>query len=661
MKVLLVAVNAKYIHSNLAVYCLKSYAASKGYAVELAEYTINQQPGEVLRDLYERNADVVAFSCYIWNIEFIKNLIKDYKKVRPDSELWLGGPEVSYRGEALLKELPEVRGVMVGEGEETFAKLIGLYEMWQKETAAERQKGTASGSQKETAGKNVPADGKALAPAWEELPGIVVCKDGKEILTTKPAPPLDFSRLPFPYGDGNISVPETVRDNSFLCKKDELSKWEQGLDKRKKTVDNQLANNPEQWNTSLDSFKNRIIYYESSRGCPFSCAYCLSAIDKRVRFRDMDLVKRELNFFLDMQVPQVKFIDRTFNVNGPRTMELLRFIKENDNGITNFHCEIAAELLTAEQIELLRSLRPGLVQLEIGVQSTNVETLEAVNRKAELALLKEKVVAVREKNNVHIHLDLIAGLPKEDLLSFKNSFNEVYRMRPHQLQLGFLKVLSGAPMEQMAAENDILYQSTPPYEVLSTRWLSFGDIILLKKVEELVEIYYNSGQFVYSMMYLQHFFDTPFALYEALAEYYEEQKLVGMKISRNRRYEILLEFAKIELQKSIVEFLAEAVALSESETHVFEEILFYDYCLREKPKSRPAFAVHSQLDKHALKEAYHSFGVKREEEGMHDIEKFSFDPVETAEQGCKAGEPCRILFSYEKKDAMYGQATTRQW
>ena len=605
MKVLLVAVNAKYIHSNLAVYCLKSYAASKGYAVELAEYTINQQPGEVLRDLYERNADVVAFSCYIWNIEFIKNLIKDYKKVRPDSELWLGGPEVSYRGEALLKELPEVRGVMVGEGEETFAKLIGLYETWQKEAV--------------TGWRNETEAGKALAPAWEELPGIVVRKGRNKILTTKPALPLDFSRLPFPYGDGSVSAPETV--------------------------DNQPMNDTEQWNTSLASFKNRIIYYESSRGCPFSCAYCLSAIDKRVRFRDMDLVKRELAFFLEMQVPQVKFIDRTFNVNGPRTMELLTFIKENDNGITNFHCEIAAELLTAEQIELLRSLRPGLVQLEIGVQSTNVETLGAVNRKTELALLKEKVAAVREKNNVHIHLDLIAGLPKENLASFRNSFNEVYRMRPHQLQLGFLKVLSGAPMEQMAAENDILYQSAPPYEVLSTRWLSFGDIILLKKVEELVEIYYNSGQFVYSMMYLQHFFDTPFALFEELAEYYEEQKLADMKISRGKRYEILMDFVRTKENEQL---------------RILEEILFYDYCLREKPKARPAFAVHSQLDKHALKEAYLSFGVKREEEGMHDIEKFSFDPVETAKQGCKAGGPCRILFSYEKKDAMYGQATTRQ-
>ena len=403
MKILLAAVNAKYIHSNLAVYCLKSYAASKGQEAEIAEYTINQQTEEVLRDLYERNADVVAFSCYIWNIEFIKAVIKDYKKIRPQCEIWLGGPEVSYRAEELLAELPEVRGVMVGEGEEIFAKLAKAY--------------------REELSLN-------------EISGIAVRENNGEILTTEPAEPLDFSALPFPYGDENLSF-----------------------------------------------FDNRIIYYESSRGCPFSCAYCLSSLDKRVRFRNMDLVKKELKFFLDRQVPQVKFIDRTFNINGPRTVELLQFIKENDNAITNFHFEVAAELLTKEQIELLNSLRPGLVQLEIGVQSTNSETLTAVNRKTELSELKKTVAAVRKKNNVHIHLDLIAGLPKEDLDSFKKSFNEVYEMNPHQLQLGFLKVLSGAPMEGMAAENEIVYQSAPPYEVLSTNWLSYEDIILLKKVE----------------------------------------------------------------------------------------------------------------------------------------------------------------------------------
>ena len=584
MKILLAAVNAKYIHSNLAVYCLKSYAASKGQEAEIAEYTINQQPGEVLRDLYERNADVVAFSCYIWNIEFIKTVIKDYKKIRPQCEIWLGGPEVSYRAEELLTELPEVRGVMVGEGEGTFAKLAKAYR---------------------EAEQNGMMHFCGDMP-WDEIPGIVVRENNGEILTTEPALPLDFSALPFPYGDENLSF-----------------------------------------------FDNRIIYYESSRGCPFSCAYCLSSLDKRVRFRNMDLVKKELGFFLERRVPQVKFIDRTFNINGPRTVELLQYIKENDNGITNFHFEVAADLLTKEQIELLNSLRPGLVQLEIGVQSTNIDTLDAVNRKTELAALKKTVAAVREKNNVHIHLDLIAGLPKEDLESFKNSFNEVYEMNPHQLQLGFLKVLSGAPMEGMAAENEIVYQSAPPYEVLSTRWLSYDDIILLKKVEELVEVYYNSGQFVYSMMYLQKYATSSFELYEQLAAYYEEKNYAWLKISRNKRYEILWEFAKGKL------FAEKAVGntVSEMTTNIiFSEIIFFDYCLREKPKSRPCFAVQSRLSKQELKETYLSFEVKREEEGMHDIEKFSFDPVKTAECGLMTGESCLVLFSYERREAMYGGA-----
>jgi len=579
MKFLLAAVNAKYIHSNLAVYCLKSYAASKGYDVEIVEYTINQQTGEVLRDLYQKRADLVAFSCYIWNIEFIKSIIKDYKKLCSQCEIWLGGPEVSYRTEEILTELPEVRGVLVGEGEETFAKLVALY------TGME-------------CNQEISTVNEAFGESnWSNLPGIVFREDNGAIFGTKQAKPLDFSRLPFPYGDENLSF-----------------------------------------------FENRIIYYETSRGCPFSCAYCLSAIDKKVRFRDMELVKQELQFFLEKRVPQVKFIDRTFNINAERTVELLQFIKDNDNGITNFHFEVAAELLTREQIEVLNSLRPGLVQLEIGVQSTNKETLVKINRKTKLTVLKKNVADVRKKNNVHIHLDLIAGLPMEDLESFKNSFNEVYGMNPHQLQLGFLKVLSGAPMEGMAAENDIIYQSSPPYEVLSTKWLSYDDIILLKKVEELVEVYTNSGQFVYSMMHLQHFAETPFALFEQLAEFYEENSYAGVKLSRKKRYEILWEFAERKIS-------AETFSIQ-----VFSEILFFDYCLREKPKSRPYFVKHNPLDKQALKEIYTSFGVKREEEGMHDIEEFSFDPVRTAKHGVVKGKPCYVLFSYEQREAMYGGA-----
>lgn len=592
MKILLAAVNAKYIHSNLAVYCLKSYAASKGQDAEIAEYTINQQTGDVLRDLYERNADVVAFSCYIWNIEFIKTVICDYKKLRPKSEIWLGGPEVSYRAEEILTELPEVRGVMVGEGEETFAKLTALYKK-------------AEGSDVcytdcETFGHSI----------WSSVNGIVLRDDTGVIFGTEPALPPDFSRLPFPYGE---EIPA--------------------------------------------SFENRIIYYESSRGCPFSCAYCLSAIDKRVRFRDMDLVKQELRFFLDKQVPQIKFIDRTFNINVARTIELLQFIKENDNGITNFHFEVAAELLTKEQIEILNSLRPGLVQLEIGVQSANKATLALINRKTGLTELKKTVAAVRKKNNVHIHLDLIAGLPKEDLESFKHSFNEVYCMNPHQLQLGFLKVLSGAPMEEMAAENEIVYQKKPPYEVLFTRWLSYDDIILLKKVEELVEVYTNSGQFVYSMMYLQHFVCTPFELFERLARFYDENNYAGLKLSRNKRYEILWEFAEREILTTEMSMENPDVVGEESiRRSAFSEILFFDYCLREKPKSRPGFVIQTQMDKQTLKEVYASLKVKREEEGMHDIETFSFEPARTAKHGKIKGKPCHVLFSYGQREAMYGGA-----
>ena len=578
MKVLLVAVNAKYIHSNLAIYCLKSYAMSKGYEVELAEYTINQPIGDILRDLYKKNADVVGFSCYIWNIEYIKVLLKDYKKICPETELWLGGPEVSYRAKEFLFEFPEVRGIMVGEGEETFCRLISFYNEFIYDGMTDE------------------------IQELSKIPSIVFQQDGM-VIETPIGQPLDFFSLPFPYGNGSISVEDTI---------------------------------------DFTPFEHRIVYYESSRGCPFSCAYCLSSIDKQVRFRDIELVKKEWKFFLEKKIPQIKLIDRTFNINPKRTLELLNFIKENDNGITNFHFEVAGELLTKEQIEVIASLRAGLVQLEIGVQSTNAETLEAIHRKTELSVLKEKIALLRENENVHIHLDLIAGLPYENMSSFIQSFNDVYAMKPHQLQLGFLKVLSGSPMEQMTKEHQIVYQSTSPYEVFTTKWLSFEEIIRLKNVEEMVEVYYNSGQFLYSIQYLLHSFETPFAFYEALANFYEINSYFGEKLARKRRYEILLEFAKQFLE----------------ETDVLEELLLYDYCLREKLKGSLSFATRNRIEKQELKESYIVFGIKKEEEGMHDIEKFSFDPVMTAYWGKQTGAPCKVLFSYEEREPMYGQAKT---
>ncbi len=589
MKVLLVAVNAKYIHSNLAIYCLKSYVMSKGYEVELVEYTINQPIGDILRDLYKKNADVVGFSCYIWNIEYIKVLLKDYKKICPKTELWLGGPEVSYRAKELLLEFPEVRGIMVGEGEETFFHLISFYHKYLDTCMSDE-------IQKE---KINNVDISKLS----EIPSIVFQNEDKTIIETVMGQPLDFSSLPFPYGTGSISVEDTL---------------------------------------DFTPFEHRIVYYESSRGCPFSCAYCLSSIDKRVRFRDIELVKKEWKFFLDKKIPQIKLIDRTFNVNPNRTLELLHFIKEHDNGMTNFHFEVAAELLTTEQIEVLASLRAGLVQLEIGIQSTNVETLEAVHRKTELSVLKEKIALLRENENVHIHLDLIAGLPYEDMTSFIQSFNDVYEMKPHQLQLGFLKVLSGSPMEQMTKEHNIVYQNTSPYEVLTTKWLSFEEMILLKNVEEMVEVYYNSGQFLYSIQYLLYSFETPFTFYEALANFYETNFYFGEKLARKKRYEILLEFAKQFLE----------------ETEILEELLLYDYCLREKLKGSLSFAIRNRIEKQKLKESYIAFGIKKEEEGMHDIEQFSFDPIMTAFWGKQTGAPCKVLFSYEEREPMYGQAKT---
>lgn len=422
MKVLLTAVNAKYIHSNLAIYSMKAYAEQKGCPgaeIQLAEYTINQQQDGILRGIYEKKPDLLCFSCYIWNISFVRELIRDVKKILPKTRIWVGGPEVSYDAEDFLKEMPQVTGVICGEGEETFAEVVRTYAQWEK--------------QEQEPGK--------LA----DVPGIVY-RDGEKLVFTGNRDILNMDELVFPY-------------------------------------------------ENLSLFEHKIIYYESSRGCPFSCSYCLSSIDKKLRFRSVFLVKKELQFFLDHQVPQVKFVDRTFNCKKEHAMEIWKYIKEHDNSITNFHFEIAADLLTEEEIGLIAAMRPGLIQLEIGVQSTNERTLQEIRRKTSFQEICKKVRAVAEGENVHQHLDLIAGLPYEDYKSFQKSFCDVYALRPQQLQLGFLKVLKGAYMEEMADAYGCVYKSKEPYEVLKTKWLTYGEISRLKGIEEMTEVYYNSGQF----------------------------------------------------------------------------------------------------------------------------------------------------------------------
>ena len=494
MKILLVACNAKYIHSNLAVYDLQAYASDYADHIVLKEYTINQQKDDIMRDIYLEHPDVVCVSCYIWNLSFAKELMADLIKILPGADFWAGGPEVSYDAEKFLTENSEFKGVMVGEGEETFKELAGYY---------------------------VEKNPQNL----KDMTGICY-RDGDQIIHNGWRQIMDLSSIPFIYKD-------------------------------------------------LSEFKNRIIYYESSRGCPFSCSYCLSSIDKKLRFRDTETVKKELQFFIDNKVPQVKFVDRTFNCKHDHAMAIWKYINEHDNGVTNFHFEISADLLREEELQEMSTMRPGLIQLEIGVQSTNLDTIKAIHRTMDFEKLKGIVDRIHSFGNIHQHLDLIAGLPYEDYDSFRHSFNDVYALKPQQLQLGFLKVLKGSHMMEMCREYGIVYKTQEPYEVLSTKWLDYDHVLKLKTVENMVEVYYNSGQFQNTLEYLENFFPDAFSIYERLGSFYMEKGYGDVSHTRMRRYEILLEFLE-----DVPEISMDQV----------KDQMVYDLYLRENLKSRPGFA-----------------------------------------------------------------------
>ena len=543
MKILLAACNAKYIHSNLAVYDLKAYSSDYDEHVILREYTINQPKDEILKDIYSSGADVVCFSCYIWNISFVRELIRDLVKILPKTAFWAGGPEVSYDAEKFLTEMPEMTGVMVGEGEKTFHDLLEFY-----------------------------IDGK---DSLEEISGIAY-RTGDKIIHNGWRELMDLSAIPFVY-------------------------------------------------EHLEKFENRIIYYESSRGCPFSCSYCLSSIDKKLRFRDLELVKKELQFFLDHRVPQVKFVDRTFNCKHEHAMTIWKYILEHDNGVTNFHFEISADLLREEEMELMSQMRPGLIQLEIGVQSTNPETIRAIHRHMDLKKLEHCVNRVHSFRNIHQHLDLIAGLPYEDYDTFHQSFNDVYQMKPDQLQLGFLKVLKGSLMQKEAEVYGIVYKEKEPYEVLSTNWLTYGEVLKLKMVESMVEVYYNSGQFWHTLEYLVPFEKDAFTFYEKLGSFYEKKGYSEISHSRMRRYEILLEYLQEE---------------TDVPTEVAAQKMLYDLYLREKLKNRPAFAS----DQKQYETAVWNYRKNNQVSKTAHIEVFENGTV--------------ILFDYEKRDPLSNNAYT---
>ena len=569
MKTVLVAINAKYIHSNLAVYSLRSYARTFGYEPELLEFTINQQKDQILKGIYEAKPDLLCFSCYIWNLSYAEEIIEDIKKILPKVTIWAGGPEVSYDAPKFLKRHPEVDGIMCAEGEKTLTELISYYEI-----------------------------GKSQGKSLDGINGIVY-QENKTIHQTPLRDIMNMDDLVFPYED-------------------------------------------------LKDFEHKIIYYESSRGCPFSCSYCLSSIDKKLRFRSFSLVEKELEFFLAHKVPQVKFVDRTFNCKKSHAMAIWTYIKEHDNGITNFHFEVAADLLTEDEIALIQTMRPGLIQLEIGVQSTNEKTLAEIHRKTDFEEITRKVKAVQKGENVHQHLDLIAGLPYENYESFGHSFNDVYALKPEQLQLGFLKVLKGSYMAEAAEGYGCVHKAKPPYEVLGTRWLSYEEILKLKGVEEMVEVYYNSGQFQKTIRAMEHLFETAFSMYEELADFYEKNGYNEVSHTRIRRYEILQEFLREK----------------EANLEYFKQLMIFDLYARENMKTRPQWANDLSAYKMQILDFY-----KKEEENpklltdyqsyqarqtikMTHIEVFTYDVINENEE--KGAYP--VLFDYKKRSPLTNDA-----
>ena len=620
MKFLLAAINAKYIHSNPVVYSLRAFARTKipGADIEIGEYTINHQMDLILQDIYRRKPDFIGFSCYIWNISYIMEIVRDVKKVLPEAEIWLGGPEVSYDAKKVLTREPDVRGIMRGEGELTFTELVRAYLRREKTSvpdgytgesfrgqAKEETSGCAENTRmpENAEGENAHSDRLDLS----QIPGITYRAANGEIEEHGPQRLLSLDEIPFYYDD-------------------------------------------------MAGFENRIVYYESSRGCPFSCSYCLSSIDKTVRFRSLDLVLPELQFFLDHKVPQVKFVDRTFNCKREHTLGIWRYLVEHDNGITNFHFEVSADIFDEEELELIGKMRPGLIQLEIGVQSTNPDTIREIHRHMDLVKLKRAVDRVYDYRNTHQHLDLIAGLPYENYESFMRSFDDVYRMRPDQLQMGFLKVLKGSYMEEQVAAYDLKYRGIPPYEVLSTKWLPYSDVIRLKGVEDMVEVYYNSGQFPATMKLLEKRFQRPSEIFVNLAEYYEKNGLTGISHSRLARYEILYRFLEEDMREEERDHVTAAKVPETGQPSLadFRDSLMYDLYVRENIKSRPSFAS----DQSPYKKEVREFFMAEEENPKWLTDYAGFDSRQMAKMAHleHMEDGTFVLFDYKKRDPLSGNA-----
>ena len=654
MRFLLCGINAKYIHSNLAIFSLKAYADRKkiaGAEIILKEYTINNYVEDILQDLYEEKADVVIFSCYIWNISFVRELAAELKKVSPDVKIWAGGPEVSYAANKFLMENPAFDLIMQGEGEEVFSELIRLTV---EEKCRIRDVYKQSESEKVLSG---------IVEKRYSIEGKQAVKEEKDIEDKHFA------------GEDNV-YPTNYIDMSKLQKLQGIAVWDFSGEAALGNAESNIGNKTKIINTgfatlmNMDTipfvyedfhlFEHKILYYETSRGCPFCCSYCLSSVDKTVRFRSLPIVKKELDAFLEAKVPQVKFVDRTFNCNRQRAIDIWSYLVEHDNGITNFHFEISSDLLGEEELELFAKMRPGLIQLEIGVQSTNGETVDAIHRHMDLDKLFHYVDSVHELGNIHQHLDLIAGLPYENYERFGCSFDDLYAHEPDQLQLGFLKVLKGTMMEEEVKKYSILYRNQPPYEVLGTKWLSYDEIILLKGVEELVELYYNSGQYTLTLKYAVPFFESPFRFYEMFSAWYRGKGYHKLNHNRLEKYNILREFLREHID--------------ENEWDTLDEIMLYDMYLRENVKGRPAWAKDTAQYKKEWKALYREQGEKLFPEdvqaGIYDskraanqshIEVFEINIKKFEQSGQVEKKQVFCLFDYSRRNPLNRAARTVEW
>lgn len=591
MKILLTAINAKYIHSNLAVYSLQAYAAAHGHKIERAEYTINNQLEDILEKIYRQKPDVLLFSCYIWNIEYVKELVSEFHKLRPEVPIWVGGPEVSFETERFLRGNPAVTGIMMGEGERTLTELCDYFEQCEQDT----QFTTKNREEVQTELVRAHAENEKRTGDLSEI---------KEKMLER------IDGISYRRSDGTVAI-QPLRS---LLPMDELPFC--------------YAN--------LKDFEHRIIYYESSRGCPFSCSYCLSSVDKKLRFRSLPLVYKELQFFIDAKVPQVKFVDRTFNCQHEHAMGIWKYIKEHDNGITNFHFEISADLLREDELELISDMRPGLIQLEIGVQSTNGDTIREIHRTMRLEEVYRAVNRVKAGKNIHQHLDLIAGLPFEDYQRFQQSFNDIYALHPQQLQLGFLKVLKGSYMYEHAQEYGLVYRSRPPYEVMSSKWVSYDEMLEIRLVEEMLELHYNSGQFLTYLAVLEQKYDSVFQLFLDMGHYYRSNGYLDCNHNRVHRTEIVLDFA---------------ATVDPERKDVYQEALMFDLYKIEKSKSRPVWARDLSLEKKKTSRYLRAHGMEKK---YCHLERFYW--IDEEGQYRQGGEPLWFLFDYETRDSLTNEA-----